>query len=381
MFWQRTFGVALGLALGCTIARLPIGSRFTVPTTGPILSECDGTLSQLVIHYEPSAKKVVLPVYKEFLSQLDPGTAVHVVCPTWPAFNDLVSSVGTIPCRMVPLVVNHPITTWSRDRWVALAPVASANRTTLVSPRGEAGDEIWPARAGDERIGDDLATALPCSIMSRRSEFYFDGGDFLSDAERVFVIGRVLGRNIQHTAGTRKEFEVRLRTLLGKPIVMLEQSPDHHAAMFMAAVGNRTVVVGDPSLARPYLSSDYSHEPAGSAAAPGGCDFEPDFTPETQARFDAVATQCGASGYRVVRIPVVPGRDGRSYITYSNVIIDARDNQRIVYLPIYAGADELNKAARAVWDQLGFMVRTVDCTSTFRHFGCLHCLVSVLKRF
>jgi hypothetical protein len=109
---------------------------------------------------------------------------------------------------------------------------------------------------------------------------------------------------------------------------------------------------------------------------PGG----PDFSAETQHLFDAVATQCKAAGYAVVRIPVVPARDGRTYLTFVNVLLDRQGSRRIVYLPFYRGVEPLNAAARAVWRNLGYEVRSIDCTSVYRHFGCLHCLVNVLRR-
>ena len=109
---------------------------------------------------------------------------------------------------------------------------------------------------------------------------------------------------------------------------------------------------------------------------PGG----PDFTPQTQHLFDAVASQCEAAGYRVVRIPVVPARDGRTYLTYVNVLMDQQGGRRVVYLPFYRGVEPLNAAARKVWESLGYEIRPVDCTSAYRHFGCLHCLVNVLQR-
>lgn len=93
-----------------------------------------------------------------------------------------------------------------------------------------------------------------------------------------------------------------------------------------------------------------------------------------------MAGQCAAAGYRVVRIPVVPARDGRTFLTYVNVLLDRAGGRRIVYLPYYRGAEPLNAAARTVWEKLGFEVRRVDCTDTYLHFGCLHCLVNVLKR-
>ena len=109
---------------------------------------------------------------------------------------------------------------------------------------------------------------------------------------------------------------------------------------------------------------------------PGG----PDFTAPTQHLFDAVAAQCAAAGYKVVRIPVVPARDGRTYLTYVNVLMDQQGGRRSVYLPFYRGVERLNAAARTVWESLGYEIRPVDCTTAYRHFGCLHCLVNVLRR-
>jgi hypothetical protein len=142
-------------------------------------------------------------------------------------------------------------------------------------------------------------------------------------------------------------------------------------------VGNRRMLVGDPGLGKKFADESAT----GNATdiftnLPGGADF----TPETQHLFDAVAAQCANAGYQVVRIPVVPARDGRTYLTYCNALIDQQGNRRIVYLPFYRGGESLNIAARAVWESLGYEVRPVDCTTTYRHFGCLHCLVNVLKR-
>jgi hypothetical protein len=48
-------------------------------------------------------------------------------------------------------------------------------------------------------------------------------------------------------------------------------------------------------------------------------------------------------------------------------------------MPIYDGTDALNDAAARVWHDLGYDVRRVDCTSCYRSFGTLHCLVTVLS--
>jgi hypothetical protein len=377
--WQNLLGVVLGLVAGFTFLALVGSGERKRPPSGPILSECDGHFQELVIQYEPGSKEVVARPYREFLGALEDDVTVHVVCPSLAAFNDLLETVGPVRCKISAIYVNHAMTTWSRDRWVAFAPAANGGPTTLWSPRGEAAEEIWPARAGDERLGNDIAAVLNPAVRARRSSLYFDGGDLLADSQNVFVVPRVLQRNVQHTTDNRDEFLSILRSELKRNVILLDESPDHHAGMFMASVGNGTMLVGDPSLGRKYVP------PAGDADGaatnefmhlPGG----PDFTPQTQHPFDAVAEQCARVGYKVVRVPVVPACDSRTYLTYVNVLMDQVAGRRVVYLPIYRGVESMNAAAREIWEGLGYEVRPVDCTSTYRHFGCLHCLVNVLRR-
>jgi hypothetical protein len=268
----------------------------------------------------------------------------------------------------------HAMTTWSRDRWVALAPAASGRPVTLLSPRAENGAEVWPQRAGDERIADDLAQAGP-DIRSERLALYFDGGDFCADDRTVFVAPSVLRRNLQRTVRDRRELLDLLARLLGRRVVLFDEAPDHHVAMYMTPAGDGTVLVGDPALAEEIIrKSGMEHL---ICCPTGGGD---DFTPATRARFDAVAAQCAAAGYRVVRIPVVPGCDGRTWLTWVNVVVDQRGGRRIAYLPRYGKLAALDEAAAEVWRGLGCEVRPVDCSAVYPNFGSLGCLVNVLRR-
>ena len=134
------------------------------------------------------------------------------------------------------------------------------------------------------------------------------------------------------------------------------------------------MLVGDPEMARRLLA-EAGKDGESAGWFPGG----PDFSPATIARFDAVAEQCQAAGYRVVRIPVAPGCDGRTYLTYVNAIIDGRDGRRIVYMPVFTEAEVLTRAAR-VWADLGYESCPCGGHSCYRYFGTLHCLVNVLRR-
>ena len=363
-------GAGVGLAAGVVVLAL-VAPRPAPrePATGPVLSDCGGPIRELVIQYVPRAAPIVAPVYRDFLGKLPAAVTVHVVCPDRAAWADLRRRVGPVACTLSPVCVGHAMSAWSRDRWLALSPADEGRPVTLLRPRGEAGATAWPARAGDARIAGDLAAALGHDVRARRSRLYFDGGDVVADGRRAFVTPRVALRNVQRTVASRAELLRALRDHLKRDVVLLAEAPDHHAGMFMMPVGDGTVLVGSPALAARTIEPNDLLPPCGA-----------DFTDATQRRFDAVAAQCAAAGCRVIRVPVVPGRDGRAYLTCLNAILDRRAGRRIVYMPVYRGADALNAAAAEVWQGLGYDVQPVDCTSAYAHFGSLRCLVNVLRR-
>ncbi|MDP6446709.1 MAG: hypothetical protein QF805_23155, partial [Pirellulaceae bacterium] len=373
--FRAAAGVLLGLVASALVLLAFENNRATAVSMGPQLSDCDGAIGELVIHYVGGAHEIVGAVYDDFLRQLPADVTVHVVCPDRSGFDELIDHVGTTRCILSPVISGHPITTWSRDRWLAIAPSPGRSATIVMSPRGEMGADIWPERAGDAEVGDGLASALgPQRVISIRSELYFDGGDFVADDQTVFVTPNVLVRNLQHTVETREQLLARLSMAAQRDVVLLRDAPDHHAGMYMMPVGERTVLVGDPRMAMELLAAD--NENTGGLCPPQG----PDFRPETIARFDAVARQCRDVGYRVVRIPVAPGRDGRTYITYLNAILDEREGRRTVYMPVFDGAGALNRVAQDIWVRLGYNVRRVNCSACYEHFGSLRCLVNVLRR-
>src|SRR5437867_1841598 len=170
----------LGILLGVTCAILLLssitGRQSPRPVTGPLMSECDGALHEIVIQYTRGAQNV-LPVYHDFLPLLAADVTVDVVVPDTTAFDELRSALPALSCTLRPIVTDHPMTAWSRDRWVALLPAGAGEPTTLLAPCGENGADTWPARAGDQRIAADIAAALSPRVAALRSGLEFDGGD------------------------------------------------------------------------------------------------------------------------------------------------------------------------------------------------------------
>jgi hypothetical protein len=362
--WRVRLGIWLGLVAAAAFVAVERPSPD--PSHGPVLSDCDGAMTELVIQYVSEAADVAAVPYRQFLGALPDDVTVHVVCPDGDAFDDLRRRVGSTDCRLDPVLTEHPQTCWSRDRWLAFAPNDKGGPTVLLHPREEMAAAIWPQRRGDAQIAGDLAAALD-GVASIESPLAFDGGDFVADSCTAFVTPAVAERNLGGAARSLDDLRRHLAETLRRRVVLLDEAPPHHAGMFMMLVGNGSALVGDPSLAWPLVDDMCPLD-------------DPDTSDATQQRFDAVAARCAAEGYRVLRIPVVPGCDGRTYLSYVNVILDVRGGTRTVYMPVYRGADTLNRAAAAVWDTLGYSVRPVDCSSTFRHFGSLRCLVHVLRR-
>jgi hypothetical protein len=382
----------LGVFIGLSCAALLLSSMSGRQSSGAVncemMSECDGALREIVVQYTSGAQNVV-PVYREFLPLLAPDVVVDVIVPDASSFNELRSALPATSCTLHPIIVNHPMTAWSRDRWVALLPAHAGDPTTLLAPSAENAADTWPARAGDQRIAADLAAALSPRIAALRSGLEFDGGDLLCDGEHIFATSAVLHRNLNRTVASRDELVRTLEDELHRRVILMDDSPDHHAGMFMMAAADRTMLIADPRMAFTYTVDLSSLSCAQTskfvpnvameqllATLPGG----PDFSEQTQQRLDAIADQCQALGLRVVRIPTIPAMDRKTYLTYLNVITEVRDGHRIVYMPVYRGADRLNDAAERAWRQIGYDVKRIDCTSTYQCFGNLHCLVNVLAR-
>jgi len=362
-------GVLAGVLAGALLAALLRGPG--PEPTGPMLEEYSGPIRSVVMQYTHGAA-FVWPVYRQFLQPQPATLHVYLACPAQADFDECRTAIGATACTITPLLTGHTMTAWARDRWVELLPAKPGTPATLLAPQGELQQEIWPERAGDGHLAEDIAHALPALGRAQRSALYFDGGDYLADGPFVFVAPAVLQRNLQKTVGTREKLYAAIERDLHRQPILLDDAPPHHAGMYMMAAGQKRMVVGDPGLGRQFFAP---HAPT-AAGLEGG----PDFDPATQHRFDSVAATATANGYQVSRIATVPARHGKMYLTYVNVIMDRRAGQNVVYMPVYDDQPQLNAAAQKVWESLGYQVYPINCTNVWQRGGTLHCLVNVLER-
>lgn len=352
-------GILSGVGFGLLLGLQPTAA---IPLAAPVaLADDREAMQDLVIHW--TAADFAVPAVTGLIQQLDQDCGILLLCPDGAAAEDASNRFGT---RVTTVTVDHPLTGWSRDRWHSLR---SPSGTTLLTPRQEAGAMNWPARAGDGRAAAAIANHDP-SIATMPSTLLLEGGDVVCSSDHAFVAGRALTANRHADLRSVSDLEVELFAQLGKPAIVLTQAPDHHAGMLMMTAGERQVIVGDPRLARNWLTD---HNPNQT----NGADCDEDMA----RRFDAITRQCQDAGYTVLRVPVVPERQGRAWLTWCNGILDQRGDQRFAYLPSYPQtAPELEAKAYAVWRQAGWTVVPIDCEACWRHGGTLRCLVSVLRR-
>lgn len=361
-FARVAAGTLAGAITSLVIVAL-IGLRpHHVPGHRLVPEDASGALRRIAIHYAPAADARALPVWRQLFRVL-PGDVEVAVAVERPAdFTRFVArmrgaGVGALD-RFRPVVVGHPITTWSRDRMASLADDA-----VLAPPRTAAGTG---PRAGDWAAPFALSRAL-----YRRepviSSFVFEGGDLAASRGYLFADVNLIGRNLGRGDATRRHLEAALRARFDQDVVWLGELPgdvpEHHIMMYVVPLDDHRVVVGDVRLGRA-LAPDVPADPDLARHA---------------ARFDRVAGELAARGFVVTRIPVVVLPGAGSYVTYTNAVFDRDAAGPVVYLPTYR-IPALDAAAARTYGALGFRVVPIDVSTIYRQNGSLGCLVNVMAR-
>ena len=391
-------GVGLGLALAVGV--LSLASRSKGPPlpapalklAGGVLREDSGSLDEVLVHYVPRFEPLVADAYADFLGTLDRSTHIVVVVPEPEGDGGAVGatpreSLGRLLARIDPsggLAVRArvvdaagPISVWSKDRALVLAPETDSPRTGLVIPVPP--DPKWKERANDWRTLARVAEAMPDRFYVRELPLSFDAGDFDVAAGSVLVDDNLVTKNRSRGVGNVEELRKLVGGLLARPVQVLGtvdgDVPRHPMSMYMAALDGGVALVGDPRAAKALLGDSWV---PGEFDPDTGEPLRADFSEAMVARFDRAAVDLTAAGWRVVRIPEVPFLD-KTYMAYTNGVYETRGNVRIAWMPTF-DLPELDARARAVYESLGWQVRPVRARGLYPLHGTIGCLVNVLAR-
>jgi hypothetical protein len=327
--------------------------------------DASGHLRRIAIHYVPAMDARAMPVWRELFRVLPGDVAVAVAVERAPDFERFLARLREAQIahleRFTAVIVNRPLTTWSRDRMASLDGPSGGG--VLAPPRIATGSG---PRAGDWEAPFALARDI-YHARPQIAELVFEGGDLAASRKHVFADANLLGRNLGRGDATRAHLERVLRGTFSQDIVWLGDAPgevpEHHIMMYMVPLDDHAVLVGDVRLGR-------SLAPALEA--------DPDVE-RFAARFDRVAALLAARGFAVTRVPVVVLPGAGSYVTYTNALFDRDAAGPIVYLPTYR-VPALDAAATRIYEALGYRVVPIDVSTIYQLNGSLGCLVNVMAR-
>jgi len=356
-------GMLTGVLLTGLLLAFGVNANAGVMVIAP---DNEGALTQVVIHFTSGPLTRFQETYVDLLSSFSPDSEKVVVCRDareWERFLEFYATFnnGAAPDEHYrPVLTNKEITPWARDRY-QLAKLFGDR--VLMAPLPETISSEY--RENEFAVPELLVDAF--SLKLHRPSFRFDGGDFTASRTVLYAGAGLLRKNNSNRYGVAAELRRELEILTGMKVVLLGEQgtmPEHHIGMFITPLDDQTVMVADPFLAR--MISD--ELPADS-----------DFSDTRLASFQNLARCLQREGLRAISLPLVPLTDRTSYITYNNVLMEERDGERIVYLPVY-GLLELDTAAREIYEREGFTVQPVRVGKIFRLGGSVRCLVNVLAR-
>jgi uncharacterized protein YebE (UPF0316 family) len=360
-------------------AQTAVADTTTPETAAAVLSDTDGALHEIVLHYTDEYAEDLQNLYDALFDALPVDVRLRVVCPSAERalrFDQNWGNAERARGRLVSVLnVDRPITVWARDRRIARADLATGNPAPAVIP-SERPD--WDEPYRNELVIGPLAELGGQTDRTEDTPLIIEGGNVVANHRHAFVGANVLTDNETDTrprAAIRRE----LLRILGRPFLLVGEGPGDppycHTDMYLTPLDDHTILVGSPSLTGILLDED---EPA---PAPGNLDTDAwvgalAFQPTT---FDFVARQLAHYGYRILRTPVVVSPDGAWMLTYNNVVQERRDGRHIVYMPTY-GILALDQAAESLYRSLGCEVHGIDASRILGDGGALRCIMNVTHR-
>jgi hypothetical protein len=377
--------VAFALGLGGALLVVGAQAHHVEPPKPPpitIVRDDGAALKEVLVHYVPEEEERIRDAYRDFLGTLAPSTHIVAVYPAGKRekVDAFFTQIGV--SRVEPIEVTTPLGIWSKDRALVLADAKDAKTTFLIPPRPRAGES---GRPQDWDIVPAVAAAVPDRFKTQEIPIAFDAGDFTVAGKRVLFDANLYTRNRGRGYPSAAAFKARLSALLGRDAVMLGASegdvPRHHMSMYMAALDDRTVLVGDPAAGAKLTGPSFMPGERGLESREL---LKADESAGTQARFDRAAHDLALAGFNVVRIPTV-AFDDKTYFAYTNGVYETRAGKKIAWVPSFAEGDDplvadLDTAARTVYEQLGYEVRPVSVRRLFTSHGTIGCVVNVLAR-
>ncbi len=377
-------------AVVCALGLLSLQAALWPPAVVRIAPDNQSDLNTVVLHFDPQAAATIDKTYRDILAAVPDGRFRVVVASAadFEAFMERFKPADAR--RFEPVVMDRPITTWSRDRYTLTT--AGQNQVLLVPPQKPA---LHGPRANDWLVPFRLALG-DASVSVRELDFDFDGGDMIAGPARVFADVNLMRKNPTRMPNAGAVAST-LEEIVGRPVFVLgkkpEDVPHHHIGMYLTPLPDGAVAVGSPALAVELLGGTDGaefvalQERLKSQGLPAI-----DLSEATLHRFETPARELRAAGYDVVALPLLPLADQVTFITYNNGQFHALAADTEAPAPASAlkhtvkheflmpsyGIETLDQAAREIFARRGVRARPIDVADVFRFHGSVRCLINVL---
>lgn len=322
------------------------------------------------------------------------------------------TSTNNSRVTFVEMPPDSDISIWPQDPFVV---VQGKSTTKLITPCSF-------NREDDERMPKQLASILNLEVV--HSEMHFEGGNIVCSENSVFIGHDTIIYNTVLLDASPQAIVKRFSKLFGRPVTVVGKTSQTvgHIDLIVTPLGDHRVAVADSRAGARLAAAAIDETPGLVQEFEHDCEemfFGREDVSELQDRdgnllsrpkvrgqtdkvmaaslriapeLDAIAQQLSRAGYTVVRVPaLIPDQSGAGnapldkavrypFLSYSNVLVEKRENQSVVYLPQY-GFKRLDDAAVQTWDSLGYTVKPVPGFSTSSMYGGgLRCCTKVLLR-
>jgi N-dimethylarginine dimethylaminohydrolase len=346
-----------------------------------VIPDTGGPIAEIVLHFKLDMESELEPAYYDLFNALPADVRFQIICPSSVDAEGFLLRWGpevSAGGRQVQVVnVDCPITIWARDRRIARQSAYSAEVASTFAPASVPDYE-------EDKCGELMVTRLLASeglipdVVG--SDLHIEGGNVVSNHRHAFIGANVFEENAA-TIPDRRCLHQELMDLTGRQYLALSDEFDRvpwcHVDMYVTPVDESVVLVASPALAQRILLSDVV-----SADADVFFGFEKEVlraSSTAEYTLAAIASQLADSGYRVIRLPAVMDPNEKWMVTYNNVLMERRNGQRVVYMPAYCIPD-LDHAAVATYEALGFAVHTIDVSTIYEGGGVVRCLANVTSR-
>jgi len=308
--------------------------------------------------------------------------------------------------KRVKFIPFKPTQKWSRDNYI-LGIDSKGRFVTILS---DVNMYTLHYNTYDREIYKALNVLGDKNRIVCKADFFFAGGDILQADRHVVVGGDTLTKAIAVKRGsattTRSSFSGKyqsapdeffkeshllfvsiieeMKTLFGKDVVAIPAvAAGSHIDTYVTFVGNNRVVVGDIDLAFEHITPEEINSLYGSQERLDKEMTNYSLNQESLANnLNSIADKLDVLEYEVTHIPwlprIVKKVEDRSYapfVNYNNVLLLGQEE---MIMPIY-GVESLDSIAKAVYEQLGYTVRTVNTREISKLGGSLRCLTNIVS--